>query len=226
MSYSLAGAGLVATATSASGDTGAVRAVARGTSGSASTGSYRGGRVDGHSGDTGDALAAAVDPTTWVRVETDTGTTGLVVSIIRGPSAPTRPRSNGGSGGGSTVHPSGPGHRRVTVGTGSSSVATIGGTSGGSVSDEVDNQVGGPVRRPAARTSAPAPTPDRTAAPSTTAVLNLTAEPAAAARQAGLPRNSSSTTTTRVSLAIGVAVLLGLGLLAAASRLRRGRPRG
>ncbi|MGI8664421.1 MAG: hypothetical protein ACR2N4_00050 [Jatrophihabitans sp.] len=105
-SFALAGAGLQATVQATSGNSGNADASVAGVAGAPS--STSGGKAIGHSGSTGNAIAEAVDLSTWVTVTTHSGDAGAVISVSRGTSKT--------AGGGSIIKPSAPSHTTVHTG--------------------------------------------------------------------------------------------------------------
>lgn len=230
LSFSVAGAGLDATASARSGDTGTADATARGATVTVRDvqRAYHGDQVDGQSGNTGDAIAEAVDLSTWVRVDTDSGATGLVSSVILGPQAtksgPRGPRA------GSTVAPSAPGHRRIATGRLEHSSTVGAGSSGVSQRTEAST----PVRT--AAPSAPAPNHSRPAPASPARSSSAQHAPrdrvgTAAAQAADLSFKQGSLLAQRSSstalfgVATGLLVFAVLVVLSVLSWLRRGRSR-
>ncbi len=90
-----------------SGASGNADATVAGVAGTPSSAS--GAKVNGHSGDTGNAIAEAVDLSTWVTVTTHSGDAGAVTSIARG-------AGKSASSGGSVITPSKPSHNTVHTG--------------------------------------------------------------------------------------------------------------
>lgn len=111
-SFSLAGAGLHATANARSGSSGNADATVYGNAaGLRGSGAH----VVSESGDTGNAIAEAVDLTTWVSVSTESGSAGAVSSIARGAVATGGSGGTGGSGT-TVVNPPTPSRHRITIG--------------------------------------------------------------------------------------------------------------